>query len=187
MTQKKWLGALIVVLGAAACSTGGGSSSSSSQSLGEKCAVDADCKATESCIANVCAPKLPPAVGDLGVAMCKVTSDCATGDICAHGVCLPQHLGGVDFCDKDADCTAGDQCLAQVCVPKLPSGGNGGGGLPFDLGALTGVGQMCTQSSDCTGGLDCAFGVCLPVHSCKSDSDCTAPTATCETHVGICI
>lgn len=185
MTQYKWLGVALIICGAAACSTGDGGAGASAQSLGEKCATDADCKgANEACVANVCAPKIPAFDG--GVTLCKATSDCATGDICVAAVCLPQHVGGATFCDKDADCASGDQCLAQVCVPKLPSG-TGGVGLPFDLGILNGLGQQCKQSSDCTGGLDCAFGFCLPLQTCKSDADCTGKQTKCETHAGICI
>jgi len=181
MTHTRWLGVALLIVGAAACNQGG-DSTSSAQSLGEKCATDSDCKANESCIANVCAPKLPPA--DLGVPLCKVTSDCAAGDICEHGVCLPQHLGGVTLCDTDSDCASTDQCLAQVCVPKLPTGGPSL--PPFDLGAITGgVGQPCTQSSDCTSGLDCAFGFCLPVTTCQTDADCSGGQH-CATKAGIC-
>ncbi len=181
MTQTRWLGVALLIVGAAACNQGGGSTESA-QSLGEKCATDSDCKANESCIANVCAPKLPPL--DLGVPLCKVTSDCASGDICEHGVCLPQHVGGVTLCDTDSDCPSTDQCLAQVCVPKLPTGG--GNLPPFDLGALGGsCGQQCMQKSDCTNGLDCAFGFCLPVTTCMSDSDCKSGQH-CATQAGIC-
>jgi hypothetical protein len=185
MTQTKWLGVALIIFGAAACNQGDGGSNASAQSLGEKCATDADCKSGESCVANVCAPKLPPVPADLGVTLCKATSDCATGDICVAAVCLPQHVGGATFCDKDADCASGDQCLAQVCVPQLPSGG--GVGLPFDLGVLNGVGQQCKTNADCTGGLDCAFDFCLPLQTCKSDADCTGAQKHCETHAGICI
>ncbi|HEX8951119.1 MAG TPA: hypothetical protein VF945_04705 [Polyangia bacterium] len=183
MTQTRWLGVALAIVGAAAsaCNQGGGSTESA-QSLGEKCATDADCKTGESCVANVCAPKLPAV--DLGVPLCKVTSDCQAGDICEHGVCLPQHLGGVTLCDKDADCASGDQCLAQVCVPKLPTGVPGL--PPLDLGAITGgVGQTCVKNSDCTGGLDCAFGFCLPVSTCVTDADC-ASGQHCAPQAGIC-
>ncbi len=183
MTMTRSLGLALLIVGAAACNQGGGSTESA-QSLGEKCATDSDCKATESCIANVCAPKLP-AAADLGVPLCKVTSDCASGDICEHGVCLPQHLGGVDLCDKDSDCPSGDQCLAQVCVPQLPAGGPTL--PPFDLGALTGgAGGQCKQNSDCSNGLDCAYGFCLPVQTCKSDADC-ASGKHCALPCGLCI
>lgn len=179
MTQTRWLGVALLIVGAAACNQGGGSTESA-QSLGEKCATNSDCKTGEACVANVCAPAI---VADLGVPLCKVTSDCQSGDICAHGVCLPQHVGGVTLCDKDADCASGDQCLAQVCVPQLPTGGNL---PPLDLGAITGgVGQKCTQNSDCTNGLDCAFGFCLPVETCMTDADCSGGKH-CATQAGLC-
>ncbi|HEY2747593.1 MAG TPA: hypothetical protein VGL86_23390 [Polyangia bacterium] len=182
MTKTKMLGLMLLATGVAACN-GSGSSTASSQPLGEKCATNADCMSGEQCLANVCIPQLPP---DLGVALCAQTSDCAAKDICVHGVCLPEQSGGVSFCDKDADCAAGDQCLAQVCVPKLPAGGGGGIGLPFDLGAFTGgVGVSCSTNADCTNGNDCAFGLCLPVTTCASDADCSANQKCC-TQAGIC-
>lgn len=183
MTQTRWLGVALLIVGAAACNQGGGSTESA-QSLGQKCATDSDCNAGESCIANVCAPQLPPL--DLGVPLCKVTSDCQSGDICAHGVCLPQQLGGVTLCDTNADCPSGDQCLAQVCVPQLPTGGNLPPLPPFDLGAITGgIGVQCTQNSDCTNGLDCAYGFCLPVETCATDADCSNGKH-CAPQAGIC-
>ena len=183
MTLKtKWIGFALIIAGAAACNSGDGGSSASAQSLGEKCATDADCKTTESCLGQVCVPKLP---ADLGIPLCATTADCKTSEICEHGVCLPHQLddGGVTLCDHDADCASGDQCLAGVCVPKLPSGGSG---WPFDLGAWSGVGQSCTQNSDCSGTLDCAFGFCLPVATCHVDADCAAGKH-CATQAGLCI
>ncbi len=77
----------LLAFAGSACNDGSGAGRDEIHSLGAACATDADCGASETCIAQRCLPAM--AVVDAGVAFCKVTSDCPAGDVCEHTVCLP--------------------------------------------------------------------------------------------------
>ena len=136
MTKTKMLGVALLVTGVAACGSSGGSSASSQQ-LGEKCATNADCKAGESCLANVCVPALPP---DLGVALVQ-GDERLRQERYLRARCLLAAAVGRRQLLRQRRRLRGRRSMSGAGLRAAASRGRRRHGIPvppFDLGAFTG-------------------------------------------------
>src|SRR4051794_31848029 len=144
----------------AARMTSGAASAHRARSVGNACAVNADC-ASDWCLAD-------PDHRDRKLCACVSPADCPSStDVCQNGACLTPTCEQAPACTIDDDCGAGRICRGSVCFQTCV----------FDE-------QCCTDCTNCYCGtthddegvcMDANFGIglCGQSLSCPVGSVCS--------------
>ncbi len=113
---------------------------------------------------------------------CGVDTDCPGGDWCSLGACTPQLANGTPMpvvSPINGQCTPGNGqrvCLSGVCDPN-------GNVCGINLGDGT-----CAATSQCNAGVCVTTGPNTGTcQQCGADTDCSAPTAVCDTTISTCV
>lgn len=138
------LPSLALLLASLGACTGGG------HSVGEPCAIAADCDDSLQCRDHVCVP------------LCRHHVDCGDGYLCAEASCVKvvSELGAA--CDSELDCGPGQTCRLGEALADPP-----GRCEPQTQAAIPG--DECVLDSDCRAGA-CGLGHCVDL--CSQDHDC---------------